>query len=80
MRCGDLAEELEGLRGHVSSEGKRAVPEQEFSAPPDCALGPSHPEDPHQHAAGRHLAGRLCIFTVVKKKQPEDCFVNCVGN
>ena len=56
---GDPAEELEGLRGHFPREGRDSVPEQELPAHPGRAVGPPHPQDPHQHPAGRGSAGLL---------------------
>ncbi len=50
--CGDPTEELEGLCGDISPQGRDSVAEQEFPAHPGCAVGPSHPQDPHQYSAG----------------------------
>lgn len=56
-RCGDPAEELEGLRGDLSPPGRGAGPEPGRPARPGRSLGPADPQGPDQHPAGRRAAG-----------------------
>lgn len=72
--CGDPAEELEGLCGHFPPQRRDSSPEQELPAHPGRALGPSHPQDPHQYSAGRCSAGLVCLHVATELyTQSESC-------